>query len=77
MFFYYYHMLILVFGDICLVGGVCLLGRKALRFCFVKCRRVVCDGLCHVTFSVVNGDADKCVHFCPVEEESLDLCLNG
>lgn len=53
-----------------------MLGRKVLRFCFVKGRKVVCGGLCHVTFSVVSGDADVAVRICPVLEESLDRLYN-
>lgn len=54
-----------------------MLGRKVLRFCFVKGRKVVCDGLCHVTFSVVNGNGNGSVHICPVWEDAFDLAVNG
>ena len=53
-----------------------MLGRRVLRFCFVKGRKVVCDGLCRVTFSVVNGDANVSGHICPVWEEAFDLAVN-
>jgi hypothetical protein len=58
-----------------MVGVDCLLGRRVLRLCFVKGRKVVCDGLCHVTFSVVNGGAES-VRMCPVWEEAFDLAVN-
>ena len=48
-----------------------LLGRKVLRCCIVKGCKVVCDGLCRVSFS----DADD-VHMCPVEVEAFDLVVN-
>lgn len=53
-----------------------MLGKKVLRFCFVKGRRVVCDGLCRVTFSVVNGDANVSGKMCSVWEEAFDLAVN-
>jgi hypothetical protein len=62
---------------ICYIVGVnYLLGRKVLRFCFVKNRKVVCDGLCHVTFSVVNGNGAKAVHICSLWEDAFDLAMN-
>jgi hypothetical protein len=54
-----------------------MLGRKVLRFCFIKGRKVVCDGLCHVTFSVVNGNGAESVHSCAFWEEWFDLTVNG
>lgn len=54
-----------------------MLGRKVLRFCFVKGRKVLCDGLCHVTFSVVDARADKAVHICSVWEEAFDMAVNS
>ena len=51
-----------------------MLGRKVLRFCPVKGRRVVCDGLCTVVFSVVSGS--EAFHFCLVRTEMLDRLLN-
>ena len=48
-----------------------MLGKKVLRFCLVKNRKVVCDGLCRVTFSVEND-----VHVCAVEVEAFDLAVN-
>ena len=58
-----------------MLGADCLLGRKVLRFCFTKGRKVVCDGLCRVTFSVVNGA--ESVRMCPVWVEAFDLAVNG
>ena len=51
-----------------------MLGKKVLRFCPVKFRRVVCDGLCTVVFSVVAGP--ESFHICPVRERMLDELLN-
>lgn len=48
-----------------------MLGKKVLRLCPVKGRRVLCDGLCKVVFSVVDD-----VHICPVWEEWFDLTVN-
>ena len=48
-----------------------LLGKKVLRFCFAKDRKVVCDGLCRVTSSVASD-----VQLCPVEVEAFDLAVN-
>jgi len=59
-----------------LLWGDCLLGKKVLRFCSVKGRKVVCDGLCRVTFSVVNGNANASVKVCPVWQEAFDLTVN-
>ena len=57
-----------------------MLGRKVLRFCPVKGRKVVCDGLCKVVFSVVDVSRDCCsngsVHICAVWEEAFDLAVN-
>jgi hypothetical protein len=70
-------MLLLSLIHIVYSGVGCLLGRKVLRFCFVKGRKVVCAGLCRVTFSVVKGGADECGHMCPVWEETFDSAVNG
>lgn len=56
-----------------MVGVDCLLGRKVLRFCYVKGRKVLCDGLCHVTFSVVDRSDAMAVHICALWEDAFDL----
>jgi len=61
---------IVCYGGDCLVRRV-LLGKKVLRFCFAKDRKVVCDGLCRVTSSVASD-----VQLCPVEVEAFDLAVN-
>jgi hypothetical protein len=60
----------------CMEGGGCMLGRKVYRFCPVKARKVVCDGLCKVVYSVVVSPTEESVHICPVWEEAFDLAAN-